>query len=59
MARHNVSLERLIDRLRVLDAETLAEVEDFVEFLFQKREKSAKRLLDVLRADIPQIPDAL
>lgn len=49
MARHNVSLERLIDRLRVLDAETLAEVEDFVEFLFQKREKPAKRLLDVLR----------
>ena len=49
MARQNVSLERLIDRLRALDEETLAEVEDFVEFLFQRKEKPARRILDVLR----------
>jgi hypothetical protein len=49
MVRQNVSLERLIDRLRTLDKETLAEVEDFVEFLFHKREKPATPLLDVLR----------
>jgi hypothetical protein len=49
MGQQSVALDRLIDRLRTLDAETLAEVEDFVEFLFQKKEKPARRLLDVLR----------
>jgi hypothetical protein len=49
MARQSVALERLIDRLRTLDAETLAEVGDFVEFLFQKKEKPARRLLDMVR----------
>jgi hypothetical protein len=49
MARQGVSLERLIERLRALDEETLAEVEDFVECLFQKREKPAPRLLDIVR----------
>jgi hypothetical protein len=49
MVRQRVSLERLIDRLRALDEETLAEVEDFVEFLFHKKEKPATPLLDMLR----------
>jgi hypothetical protein len=49
MGQQSVALDRLIDRLRTLDAETLAEVEDFVEFLFQKKGKPARRLLDVLR----------
>ena len=49
MVQPSVSLDRLIDRLRTLDAETLAEVEDFVEFLFQKKGQPARRLLDVVR----------
>jgi hypothetical protein len=49
MSQQSVSLDRLINRLRALDAETLAEVEDFVEFLFQKQGKPARRLLDVLQ----------
>jgi hypothetical protein len=49
MARESISVERLIDRIRSLDGETLAEVEDFVEFLFQRRGKPARRLLDVVR----------
>ena len=49
MARQSVSLERLIDRLRSLDEETLAEVEDFVEFLFQKKGKTVTTRMDVVR----------
>ena len=49
MTRQSVSLERLIDRIRELDEETLAEVEDFVEFLFQKQGKSVTTLMDVVR----------
>ena len=49
MARQRVSLERLMDRIRALDEHTLAEVEDFVEFLFQKQEKAANTLMDVVR----------
>jgi hypothetical protein len=49
MAQRSVSLDRLVDRLRTLDAETLAEVEDFVEFLFQKKVQPASKLLDMLR----------
>ena len=49
MARQSVSLERLIDRIRELDGETLAEVEDFVALLFQKKGKTATTLIDVVR----------
>jgi hypothetical protein len=49
MARQNVPLDRLIDRLRVLDEDVLTEVSDFVEFLWQKKKKRGQRLLDVLR----------
>jgi hypothetical protein len=49
MARQSNALERLIDRIRALDAETLAEVEDFVEFLFQKKGKTTTTLMDVVR----------
>ena len=49
MDQQSVSLERMLDRLRTLDAETLAEVEDFVEFLFQKKGKPGRSLLDRLR----------
>ena len=49
MVQQSVSLARLIDRIRTLDAEALAEVEDFVEFLFQKKGKPARRLLDMVR----------
>ena len=49
MDQQSVSLERLLDRLRILDPGTLAEVEDFVEFLFQKKGKPARRLLDRIR----------
>jgi hypothetical protein len=48
MARQSVSLERLMDRIRALDEETLAEVEDFVEFLFQKKGKAVTTLMDVV-----------
>jgi hypothetical protein len=49
MAGPSVSLERLIDRLRELDEETLSEISDFVEFVFQKKEKKGVRLLDAVR----------
>jgi hypothetical protein len=49
MGQQSVALDRLIDRLRTLNVETLAEVEDFVELLFQKKGRPARRLLDVLR----------
>jgi hypothetical protein len=49
MARPNASLERLIDRLRDLDEATLSEISDFVEFIFQKKEKKGLRLLDAVR----------
>jgi hypothetical protein len=49
MAGPNTSLERLIDRLRNLDEETLSEISDFVEFIFQKKEKKRVRLLDAVR----------
>ena len=49
MARQSVSLERLIDRIRSLDEKTLEEVEDFVEFLFQKKGKTANTLSDIVR----------
>ncbi len=49
MGGQNVPLERLIDRLRELDEEALAEVGDFVEFVCQKKEKKGKKLLDFLR----------
>lgn len=48
MARQSVSLERLIDRIRALDEESLAEVEDFVGFLFQKKGKTAITLVDIV-----------
>ncbi len=49
MARQSISLEQIMDRLRELDEETLVEVNDFVEFVCQKKEKKGKRLLDFLR----------
>jgi hypothetical protein len=49
MGQQSLSLERLLDRLQALDAETLVEVEDFVEFLFQKKRKPGRRLHDRLR----------
>ena len=49
MARQRVALERLIDRIRTLDEETLAEVEDFVAFLFQKKGQTVTTLMDVAR----------
>jgi hypothetical protein len=49
MDQQSVSLERLLDRIRTLEAETLVEVEDFVEFLLQKKRKPGRRLLDRLR----------
>ncbi len=49
MAGRSVPLDRLIDRLRELDEEGLAEVGDFVEFVCQKKEKKGKKLLDFLR----------
>jgi hypothetical protein len=49
MGQQSLSLERLLDRLQTFDAETLAEVEDFVEFLLQKKGKPGRRLLDRLR----------
>jgi len=45
MDQQSVSLERLLECLRTLDAETLAEVENFVEFLFQKKGKPGRRFL--------------
>jgi hypothetical protein len=49
MARQNVPLDRLVDRLRALDDDALTEVRDFVEFLWQKNKKRGQSLLDVLR----------
>ena len=49
MAGQSISLEQIMDRLRELDEETLVEVNDFVEFVCQKKEKKKKRLLDFLR----------
>jgi len=49
MAGQSISLEQIMDRLRELDEETLVEVNDFVEFVCQKKEKKGKRLLDFLR----------
>jgi hypothetical protein len=49
MAGQNIPLERLVDRLRELDEETLAEIGDFVEFVCQKKKKE-KKLFDFLRA---------
>ena len=49
MAGQSISLEQIMDRLRELDEETLAEVSDFVEFICRKKEKRGKRLLDFLR----------
>jgi len=49
MAGRSVPFDRLIDRLRELDEEGLAEVGDFVEFVCQKKEKKGKKLLDFLR----------
>jgi hypothetical protein len=49
MAGQRVSVEQIMDRLCELDDEALAEVNDFVESVHQKREKRGKRLLDFLR----------
>jgi hypothetical protein len=49
MAGSSVALERLIDRLRNLDEATLSEIGDFVEFIFQKKEKKGSSLLDTVR----------
>lgn len=50
MTGRNVSLERLVDRLRGLDEEALAEVNDFVEFVCHKKGRKKEQLLDFLRA---------
>jgi hypothetical protein len=49
MAGSSVALERLISRLRELDEATLSEISDFVEFIFQKKEKKGTPLLDAVR----------
>jgi hypothetical protein len=49
MAGSSVALERLIDRLRDLDEATLSEISDFVEFIFQQKEKKGSPLLDAVR----------
>ena len=43
MDQQRVSLERLLKRIRTRDAKTLAELEDFVEFLFQKKGRPGRR----------------
>lgn len=49
MPQHDIALERLIDRIRTLDEEALAALEDFLGFLFQKEEKPTRKLLDFVR----------
>jgi hypothetical protein len=49
MSQHAVSLDRLIGRLRELDANALVEVENFVEFLFHKKEKRNSTLLNMVQ----------
>jgi len=49
MAGSSVALEQLIDRLRDLDEATLSEVSDFVEFIYQKKDKKGVPLLDAVR----------
>lgn len=49
MAGQGIPLAQLVDRLRGLDEEALAEVNDFVEFLCQKRKTKNNTLLDFVR----------
>ena len=49
MAGPSAFLERLINRLRDMDEETLSEISDFVEFISQKKDKNGLRMLDAVR----------
>jgi hypothetical protein len=49
MTGPSVALERLIERLRSLDEATLSEISDFVDLIFQKKEKKGVPLLDAVR----------
>jgi hypothetical protein len=49
MAGERITLERLMEHLRVLDEDGLSVVYDFVEFLVQKRVKKTPGLIDALR----------